>query len=117
MALRRMLVLLTLLVGAASPTLAQVGGGPTPVAPLTGPRPAPAFASLVERDSVTIKPTHWKRGAVIGGAVLGGASLVLGVAYLAGDSETSAGEVALGVLAATALGAFIGAMIGGLFSA
>jgi peptidoglycan/LPS O-acetylase OafA/YrhL len=114
MALRRTLVLAVLLLGAASSTAAQATGSQAPLAALAGPRPAPAFATLVARDSVA-KPTHWKRGAVTGGAALGGASLLLGLAYLAGDSDVSAGDVAIATVASAAFGAFIGAMIGGLF--
>lgn len=116
MKIRGALVLAILLLGAAAKAPAQsvAGSGSPPAIP--GPRPSLPFASVRAADSLT-QPTQWKKGAIIGGASLGGAALLLGVGYLAGGSEnTSAGDVALATLAGAAIGALLGGLIGGLFA-
>jgi len=111
---QRLLMLVILLLGASTVALAQASGGPAPTELLPGPRPAPPFASIATRDSLA-KPTHWKRGALIGGTALGGATLLLGLAYVSEDDATSSGDVAIATLAAAAIGALVGALIGGMF--
>lgn len=105
-----------LLLGTAATASAQsVAGSGSPRA-IPGPRPSVLFAAGRASDSLT-PPTQWKKGAIIGGASLGGAALLLGVSYLAGGSEeTSVGDVALGTLAGAAIGALLGGLVGGLFS-
>jgi hypothetical protein len=93
---------------------AQVADTPAPLEILAGPRRTPVFESATLADSVA-RPSQWKKGAVIGGASLGGAGLLLGLAYLAGGSEgTSVGDVALATLVCVAVGALVGGLIGGL---
>jgi len=59
-------------------------------------------------------PTHRTEGAIIGGVLLGGAALVLGLVWDDPDSGGSI-NVPVATLTGAALGAVMGAMIGGLF--
>lgn len=79
---------------------------------------SPALA--IAADTVSIRPTHWKTGALIGGLV-GGAAFAYLINGLCGLSETatrSCGRYAIGgFLLGGTLGGTIGALIGGAFPA
>ena len=96
--------------------------------PLQGPRASALFgyaeagplhpnAALEPRDSLRqqVPATHWKEGAMLGGALgaIGGAVLVHRLCGLAREStETCAGSTVLGGVIGAALLAIPGALIG-----
>jgi hypothetical protein len=65
-------------------------------------------------DTLTLRPTYWIEGAIIGGAVLGVATFVLGylICPLAEDGNCVA-EAARGGTLMAFVGGMIGALIGG----
>jgi hypothetical protein len=96
---------------------------------LSGPGPGPSqlrgvgargpLAQPFTLDSVrrTIRPTHWKEGALIGGVVTG-ASLAFLVHGLCRSSDTSGdcgGALTGGFLVGGVIGGLAGALVGGQF--
>lgn len=92
-----------------------------------GPRPAQIFSAVPRGplhqafapDSVRhrIPPTHWKKGAFIGG-LTAGLGLALFIAGLCHDSDTSnncGSALTVGFLVGGVLGGVSGALIGGQF--
>jgi hypothetical protein len=92
---------------------------------IAGPRPSevrgvvargPLRQSLA-LDSVRreIRPTHWKKGALIGGVVTGVGLAVLMNGLCSQDSNCEGSPVPGALLAGGAVGALVGALIGGQF--
>jgi hypothetical protein len=112
------LLLITLTTAAGAQDAPQMLGRahPSPVWSVMarGPLQQPLAIDSVQRQ---IRPTHWKKGALIGGLAMG-----LGFAYLADgfcrSSDTiddCGGALPAGFLLGGVLGGFIGALIGGQF--
>ena len=70
-------------------------------------------------DSAAIRPTHWVKGGVIGGLVLGGALGTLTYLWCPYIDNSTSGDCARFTLSAAALGGFagflVGALVGGAF--
>jgi hypothetical protein len=63
-----------------------------------------------------IRPTHWKKGALIGGVVTGLGLLLLVDGFCRGsDTECAGGAVPHALLMGGLLGGLAGALIGGQF--
>ena len=62
----------------------------------------------------SIKRTEWKRGGVIGASILGGAALLLAIAWCGSEEQSCPRGIALGTAAGAATGFALGAFIGGL---
>jgi hypothetical protein len=110
------LITLTTAAGAQDTPRVRVGPHPSLVRSevARGPLRQPLAIDSVRQQ---IRPTHWKKGAVIGGLAAG-----LGFAYLAdgfcrsSDSiDDCGGALPAGFLIGAILGGFTGALIGGQF--
>jgi hypothetical protein len=67
----------------------------------------------VRRD---IRPTHWKKGALIGGVVTGlGLALLVDGFCRDSDTDCQGGAVPMALLAGGVFGGLVGALIGGQF--
>ncbi len=94
-------------------------------APIAGPRPSQVLAVAAQGplrqplaiDSVRrdIRPTHWKKGALIGGITIGLGLALSAMAWCNADSPCGEGAVPFSFLAGGAVGGLIGALIGGQF--
>ena len=108
--MRVALLAIVLLVAAAAPLPAQRIAGPAHSTVLHVPRASSATANVVA-VALPIQPTHWKRGALIGGLGTGALFVIL--------VEGGGCDCLVDALAFSPLfiipGAFIGAMVGGLF--
>ncbi len=65
-----------------------------------------------------VRPTHWKKGAIIGGIVVGalGGTLVGGLCGMSDDPDhTCTGAVLGGAVVGALVGGILGALIGGQF--
>jgi hypothetical protein len=106
-------------------TLTAAAGAQHAPAGIAGPRPSVVLGVAARGplrqsfapDSVRreIRPTHWKKGALIGGVVTGlGLAVVLN--GLCRDSEQDCGGVVPAALLAGGLfGGLVGALVGGQF--
>jgi hypothetical protein len=106
-------------------TLTTAAGAQHAPIGVAGPRPSEVFGVASQGplrqsfvpDSVRreIGPTHWKKGALIGGVVTG-LGLALWVEGICRSSESDCdGAVPAAFLMGGALGGLIGALIGGQF--
>jgi hypothetical protein len=120
----RALITLALVVGTASAATAQVPGIVDPPVPFrlvsqisAPPGPQLRAESPFWHDSTTIRPTHWLKGGVIGGLIVGGSLACLaGLLYDAdaGGAPSSRGAaVASAALVGGFAGFIIGALVGG----
>jgi hypothetical protein len=114
---RLSLVLLMTLTTAAGAQHAPIG--------IAGPRQSEVFGAgsrgplrqSFAPDSVrrAIRPTHWKKGALIGGVVTG-LGFALWVDGVCRDSETDCrGALPLALLGGGLVGGLVGALVGGQF--
>jgi hypothetical protein len=110
--------LLAVTIAAFAPprAIAQRPELPTPVARVAPSLFAPA-APQVRLDSVVIPPTHWREGAIIGGALLGLVTAVGALELCGFDAPChNPGFYFLGGLAGGGIVGFgLGALIGGQF--
>ena len=77
--------------------------------------PAAAVSNALPR---AVKPTYWKRGAVIGGAITAAAWIAYIATHGCGSTTTSERCLFIGIMVtpvAALIGAIPGALIGGLF--
>ena len=78
-----------------------------------GPLRQPFVLDSVRRE---IRPTHWKKGALIGGAVTGVGLLLLVDGFCrSSDTGCEGGDVPMALLAGGVIGGLVGALIGGQF--
>lgn len=74
----------------------------------------PIEATDVDTTARVVRPTHWKKGLMIGG-LIGGAGLGwLVFSLCTGDNETSGNNCLLSTLGGAAIGAVLGGTVGAL---
>jgi len=81
---------------------------------------APAAPAAVVSNALprTVKPTHWKRGALVGGAIGAAAWITYIATHGCGSTTTNERCVFIGIgmtPVAALIGAIPGALIGGMF--